>query len=677
MGVDGEGVDRPDGEHEYVLLSVGDQSLHHEDGRRLTTDDVFAFLWQAAAHYGHGKGERSVAFVGFALGYDMSQWWRDLPEREAWLLCTDDGMDERRRADPRNPTPFPVRWSRWEFDTIGTRRFKLRPWGSREPWLYVCDTFGFWQSSFLAAIDPKAWPDSPVCSPDEYAVILAGKARRADYLVAHGEPVDPEMIAYNVAENALLARLMDRMNEGLRAMGIKLTVKQWFGPGQAAQAWLNQTAGEHTGDNVRAAAPDGVHDAARGSYFGGWFEITCHGPVPGPTHEYDINSAYPAVIAELPCLLHGRWRHAKRRPAGSARWRLVRASVRGSDPYLGAMLHRNEHGNVYRPHETEGWFWQHELDAAAAAGLVDRVVVREAWTYLPCDCPPPLRSIRDLYRHRLDVGKNTPAGKAAKLVYNSTYGKFAQSIGNPKYGNAVYASLITAGCRTMILEAIASHPSGSRAVRMVATDGLYVEHEHPTLDVDPSKLGAWDHDVCENLSLFKPGVYWHDKARDSIARGESLPKFKSRGVSPRALAPHLADIDRQWSAWERPEISMEELTAWLDGEAEFPDKFPQVTLTLPFSVISPALALHRKDWGSCGRVEHDTAMTHSGSPRGKRNELGMYRDEDGILRSEPYPGRDGPSVPYDKRFGQAMEDEAMEAPGDDEDGALAEELFNG
>src|SRR5882757_93599 len=62
IGVDGEGVagwgyeefynedeqefqSRRVPQHYYVLLSVGDQSLHR-DGRELTYDEIFTFLWE-------------------------------------------------------------------------------------------------------------------------------------------------------------------------------------------------------------------------------------------------------------------------------------------------------------------------------------------------------------------------------------------------------------------------------------------------------------------------------------------------------------------------------------------------------------------------------------------------------------------------------------------------------
>src|SRR5208282_5751698 len=115
-----------------------------------------------------------------------------------------------------------------------------------------------------------------------------------------------------------------------------------------------------------------------------------------------------------------------------------------------------------RPQSTSGYYWERELAASMRAGLIHTVKVTEGWRYDPCDCESPMRALHDLYQQRRTVGKNSPEGKAYKIVYNSVYGKLAQSIGNPRYANPIYASLITSGCRTMILDAIASHPKGTQ-----------------------------------------------------------------------------------------------------------------------------------------------------------------------------------------------------------------------
>jgi hypothetical protein len=232
-----------------------------------------------------------------------------------------------------------------------------------------------------------------------------------------------------------------------------------------------------------------------------------------------------------------------------------------------------------------------------------------------------------------------------RLVYNSSYGKLAQSIGEPMFGNAVYASLITAGCRTMILEAIASHPQGTADVVMVATDGIYFRSPHPNLDVDAERLGAWDMAVKHNLSLFKPGVYWDDKSRKALAEGRT-PSFKARGVNAKAFAKHIPEIDRMWvKHFPSPN----------------PKHWPSLRIPYDFDITTPKQAINRGKWNLCGHVSHGGITRQSSAPHNKRG--GPFRKDRGMTQSSPLKNPDWlPSTPYDKRFGLELEERQEELP---------------
>jgi hypothetical protein len=435
-------------------------------------------------------------------------------------------------------------------------------------------------------------------SEDEYKAIDKGKGKRDSAVL------DSDMRYYNRLENQVFSRLMGRLDKGLQTAGVRLQKDQWFGPGQAAQAWLQKTR-VPDGKMVRSAVPsDGANGdilhKARLTYYGGWFEIFAHGHIPGTS-------------------------------------------------VCGTMLHRRKDHSILRPHNTEGWYWEHELAAAMRAGVIDEVRVLSGVSYDACDCSPPLRALASLYRDRVRVGKNSPEGKAAKLLYNSVYGKFAQSIGNPRYGNAIYASLITSGCRTMILDAIATHPEGTNDLLMVATDGVYFASPHPRLSVG-GDLGEWECTEKRNMCLFKPGVYWDDDVRERIRRGED-PRFKSRGVSAKAFAGSIADVDRAFRGWGtvRTELS-----------------YPSVTFASNFSMTTPLQALQRGKWELAGTLGHEpnsdcegcsgAHLVQDSDPVQKRN--GLHRRGD-IWRSGVWADGGHPfeSTPYDRAFGQPDPDE--------------------
>lgn len=628
--VDGEGQTFEDGTHRYVLLGVGQEQIENPDG--LSWEEILSFLYSQFQPGG-------TAFTGFFLGYDFVQWLRKLPEERARMLLTAQGKAKRQRTSVR-PDPFPVEYHDWEFDILGNKRFKLRPSGESR-WMYICDTGPFFQKSFLRVIDPGEWPG--LVTPEEYADIERGKNSRA------AATLGPEMRRYNKLENELLARVLHELDKGFRELDIHLSPKQWFGPGQAAQQWLEGRAPES--GEVQDLVPDAFLSAARDSYYGGWFEIMAHGLVPGSTYEYDINSAYPHVISSLPCLRHGLFESGDGPPPMPGKpgelslvyvtaWQSKYQEVSTHYPtYMGPLPWRDVDGTVARPQITEGWYWNDELEAAIRGKLLRRSNIQyHRWQrYSPCECPPPFAEVGDIYTLRQRVGKKTPLGIACKLVPNSLYGKFAQSIGNPKFGNPIYASRITSECRRIILDAIATHPQGKKAVVMVATDGVYFREPHPTLRVS-GVLGEWDTSTKHNLVLFKPGVYWDDTARQRIRDGQAA-EFKARGVNAKDFSTAIQELDTWFS------IMAENHTI---PDPEKNQVWPYATFPLSFTMVSAAQALHRNAWNTAGTVSTSDTITQSSSPYSKR--MAPYWDGD-IIRSHPRYVENPISTPYSKKFG--------------------------
>jgi len=638
-GVDGEGIGRGK-EHRYVLLGIGDRQREWPDGVQDITE-IFSFLYECY------RDRPDSVYAGFFLGYDFNMWFRLLPRERAEMLLSPRGIAKRTRKSELGARlgPFPVEFKDWEFDILAMKRFKLKPKGESK-WLYLCDAGPFYQTSLLTALNPAKW-SVPIVSDEEYAILKAGKERRDSACL------DDEMRYYNRLENEVFSRLMKSLQTGLSHANVNLKKQQWFGPGQAAQAWMRLgNKLERTTTAVHKYKPS-LLESAIATYYGGWFEIPVHGHVPGESYEYDINSAYPYIASQLPCLC-GVWRHGKGNPPSKAHGLImVNCIARGKNSYLGGLPYRREDGRVLRPRYTEGWYWLHEVKAARRAKLLNDVCYLDWWQYIPCNHEPPMRQLEGLYESRLRIGKDTPEGKAFKLVYNSVYGKFAQSEGEPVFANPFYASLITAGCRTQILDAIATHPEGSGAVAMVATDGVYFTSPHPGLPLSEG-LGSWSSDTHDNLTLFKPGVYWDDKARDAIAGGNA-PQFKSRGINAADFGNSIADVDRQFAEWD---------TKWLPGMPPGREDWPSVSFHARFTQISCRQALSwteeitevSKKIGKyktlAGLIQDNKKLVQDSWPETKRNPRSLYQDG-ALWRSQPWDGGPHwpPSQPYDKRFG--------------------------
>jgi hypothetical protein len=674
VGVDGEG--KGSDPSCYILFGIGDRHIENPSG--LNWKDCFEFLYRE--YQRRGKG---VAFVGFFLGYDFTQILKSLPEDRARMLLTIEGRAKRKHR-VRGKEPHPVEYDGWQFDILGSKRLRIRPktcdckyatCGCRKAsWCYLCDVGGFWQTSFLNVIDPRGWRN-PIVTDEEYELIKRGKESRG---VAD---LDDDMKTYMHLEIVALERAMTVLADGFEEIGIHLSPKQWFGPGQASAKWMRGKVKKR--EELIECIPKWFLDASRESYYGGWFETFVHGHIKRPVYEYDINSAYPSIIATLPCLEHGNYSRGNGRLPPLSPNALCLVYTRTESPRnsqgkskkdirkdirIGTMLHRNSDGSICRPNITEGWFWLEELDAARRAGCIVKLSeesYKEWVVYEPCDCEPPFRGITDLYQVRLEQGKTSPLGKGSKLVYNSAYGKFAQSIGEPQFGNPIYASRITSGCRTQSLDAIATHPDGHSAVAMVATDAVFFLAPHPGLSVT-NKLGEWDFGVRTNLTIFKPGVYWDDTTREQIRKAEK-PKFKARGINAQQFAGEIWKVDFWFDDWHTAN--------------DKPIDWPTADFITEFSMITTLQALMRNKWELAGTNNPQTVY-HNSDPYRKRsgiewdNEWNVWRSE--IIQRE-YDWTLGDyanvkSCAYKKMFGMddPFSDETRESLGINEDGTTAD-----
>jgi DNA polymerase type B, organellar and viral len=621
IGVDSEGITDESG-HRAVLLGIG--SDQYTNSRGLYWEQVFSWF------YSHFQANPKAAYVGFYLGYDFNQWLRSLPQEAAVSLLTDDGKEARKPKYLGNTKAIPVRCAGWEFDMMGFKRLSIRPGvcdcrnvdtivkcpHEQKPWANLCDAGAFFQMSFMSVLDPANWThngqlnDWPCTEPIEgyagdalYQLVLAGKERRS-YAV-----LDEEMKLYNRIENVLLSRVMRSIATGFDGIGISLNKDQWYGPGAAAANWLGQKKAPKR-STLSKIVDEWFLDLCKGSYYGGWFEIFSSGLIPGVSYNYDINNAYPYAIKNLPCMAHeGKAGHQKNGHVRkrNGRYILVYARVNGASNRIGPLPFRKKNGNILRPRIVQGWYWLDELEASINAGLVESYQVKEWAWFEPCQCSKPFAEIQDLYDLRLRLGKNTSQGKAIKLTNNSGYGKFAQNVGSAPYGNWFYASRITASCRIQILDAIASSNHGASSVLMVATDGICFDEPHTGLPIS-KKLGEWDESEYTDLTLFKPGVYWHKEGREAVL------KAKTRGVPKAGLIASIDTADAAFALWQKQAIYSPDLvTIEIDRGG-----FPRLEIPIPFRMTSCKQAIQFGRWNDAGTIDTEITSKQDSNPHEKR-----------------------------------------------------------
>ena len=622
VGCDGEGIGQG-AEQKYALFRMGDRELYDGD-RRLTTPELLRFILDHPS--------RDDILIAFAFDYDVNMILRDMPtDRWRHLLKLvekpqqyDAHVRDWRRSKSRlgykpiaddpivAPNPYEQQgWTWVRFPggamtfgvqyiprnylrvcrglSVRTRRGEWRTYSMPGTTRTIYDSFGNFQSSFLAALN--RWN----VGAEHWSAIKAGKDARGT--VAFNR-ITPAIRRYCAIECDLLADLMGEFRSACLAGGIR--PQTWNGAGKLAAALMRDHGVMRSADVAKHCAA-GLLTMAHEAYYGGRFEVTRCGLVDRPVDEFDIKSAYPAAMRELPCLDHGKWH---KRTGGELQRLLDYSDARTKHRLAPALFVANVHfrhrpgtflcGLPYRSHkdgrlswpiEGRGVYWSPEIRSAEQLGA--KVKLGDGWLYEKrCDCQP-FDWIEKLYDYRRQLG---PArGQPLKLGYNSIYGKWAQRIGHPPFANPIFAGLCTALTRAALNLAI--HATGDpRRVVMLATDAIYTIGKPPKLDQGDG-LGQWEHKRHRNLFIVRPGLYWPPKPRGK-ARA-----IKSRGVSAKFFEHPkvIRKFRRVWSDYVRAKQSGRGadlfLARMLDGHVR-PIRPPVVQITIE-AFIGHRLALHQ------------------------------------------------------------------------------------
>lgn len=506
VGWDGEGITYPgDVQQSYVLFgaSTGDRIAKP----RLDTADCLDLL------LGVERQNRDAVHCGFAVQYDCNMILKDLPMRHLWRLYRHGVV-------------------RWEGYRIEYRPGKWLAVKREDTFIRLFDVWGFFQSSFVAACERFLGEDDP-----ELDRIREGKAARTSFTY---DQLDTFIIPYWEGELRLLVRLMDSLRDDLTEAGIKLA--SWHGPGAVA----NSVFRRHGLQNAKGEVPKEVNRAAQYAYAGGRFELFQCGHHAGPVWQYDINSAYPTAIADLPNLSRGRWDRVKRFEPGSFGVWHIQYDSPGSPARLFSdpqpLFHRDRHGNVSFPPLVEGWYWTPEAE------LVDPRCIQQGWVYRQAEDeknPYPFKFVNEMYEtRRLWKSQGKSAEKALKLALNSLYGKMAQRTGwkegepIPRWHQLEWAGFVTSATRASLFRAI-SLRSGASTVLACETDAIFSTQPLP-MDLGPG-LGQWEETRYEWITYLQSGFYYAGTAEGSVV--EKYRGFDRGSVPYEAVQDYLQGLD--------------------------------------------------------------------------------------------------------------------------------------
>jgi hypothetical protein len=495
LAVDGEAC-----EGDYVLLCrTGSHPLADLRPGGLHTIAALEFLLQAP------KGSLQVCF---GLGYDVNQWLRDLPRRQLVELWE------------RNLTY----WKDYRIEWVQSKWFSVKAIDGR--FAKVSEVFGFFQSSFVAALE--GWG---IGSPAE---IKRMKAARGSFTRSEIERVT----RYCEAECALLAELMDRLREASREGGVQPA--NWIGAGSIANALLRRHGIEshHRYDEEIASDHVAKHEI-RGAYYGGRVELLAQG-VHRHVASADLKSAYPHAARSLPSLKASKLRKRKTFNAGRhgiwrVRWDLRgRGSGAGASPLAPFPVRHRE--SIFYPLAGEGFY--HTIEVATAIELGYPVEVRYGWVLVGKNIDVrPFDWVPDVYRARARfAAEGNAAEKMIKLGLNSVYGKLAQGEGwlgeRPPFQNYFWAGYVTAATRAAVLRMAAR----CRGPIMIATDGIYAAELPGRGFGRAGALGSWEVGSADRLFAAQPGVY------EASTNGRTVAK--SRGFF--ASEVDYGELRRGW-----------------------------------------------------------------------------------------------------------------------------------
>lgn len=528
VGVDGEGADFAPDDHRYILMSMahsGGETYSISDPAGLSPDRCLQMLTRAGARW------PNAVMCVFSGGYDTTMLLRRLLSEvelaELWSRVRGEHPDGSRLQ----------RCGRWLIGYQPRRQ------------LYIHDTFtgnkctlwdvwGYFQASFVRTL--QSW----MPEYEQLELITTQKARRGEF-----DPSEmPLLQQYCEAECRALVTLMHQLHARMVDAGVR--VNRWDGAGSIAAALLRDNGvKEHM-----APTPDHLMPAVQSAYFGGRSELLRYGTHTGPIYQYDINSAYPSAMRDLPSLASGEWAHhvvplSTRRPTGFAvvriAWDLQHKD--GGDVY--PFPYRNGAGAVSYPPAGTGWVWMPELDAYHdhASCYAGTVTVLEWYALEPATEARPFGWVADLYSLRQQWhAAGNPAQIIIKLGLNSLYGKTAQQVGSvagqsPAWHQLEWAGWVTSLTRARLYRATMQQPG--EAI-MLASDAIYSTAPLDLPGAGAKRLGEWSADMHDGGTFVQAGVYWLSGADEQIRH--------ARGFGPEfAASPEPLTRERVTLAWQQ------------------------------------------------------------------------------------------------------------------------------
>jgi DNA polymerase type B, organellar and viral len=527
---DGEGITYAgSAQQAYVLLaaSTGDYILAPE-GQKLETLDCLELLFRVE------DANPGAIHIGFGFGYDMNQIISSFSRNEIFRLS-----NQIRRGRM-------YRWrKKYGFKVHPGKMLQItRGWKGDNDYscITIYDTYGFFNQPFIEVVRSYF--------PDRLDSIESGKSDRGSFRYNDMERI----IRYCLSENELLVDILEKLRTDFHKANIYPS--GWHGPGAIASASLRS----HKIKEYMGQSPKEIRDIARYAYQSGRFEALGVGYHSSTVYEYDINSAYPSFISQLPQLSDGYWENVKEwEPGTFSVWKChyrdkrLGRDDRYRDYRLNPLFHRDERGSISFPPATDGWYWEPEAALLTSIDYPAESDILEGWIWRDSSDGriQPFKFVEDRYYERQELKRiHDGAERAIKLELNSIYGKFAQRVGwfqegdrIPAYHQLEWAGFITASTRAKLYNAYRLRPNSIIAVE---TDAIFSVAPLEGIEIGTG-LGQWELNTFDDLLYIQSGFYFAHKGRDAINSTDKI------------------DTVQRFRGFDKSSMTFENVAEWLSS----------------------------------------------------------------------------------------------------------------
>lgn len=256
--------------------------------------------------------------------------------------------------------------------------------------------------------------------------------------------------------------------------------------------------------------PTNILDIGFRTYYGGRFEVLKRGYFDN-LYDYDINSAYPKTISELPSFKYGNWKVVKEiNHKECIGFYEVLFSI--PEQYISPFPLRLKNRLIVFPSGIFGtWITWYEADL-----LRDYIIkVSNGYEYFPSrkEYKPFKLAIETLYQEKLrNKYTNEIFYWLVKLTMNSLYGCFIEKhrkIDGKIYSgvlfNPIYASIITAKTRWKLLKDVGVE-NYDKIVAFHTDSVILTDTKGLNLKID-DKMGNWSKEASGKGVILKTGVY--------------------------------------------------------------------------------------------------------------------------------------------------------------------------